>query len=71
MDKLTFHNCIRILMNIDKWELVEAGIIKDDSTSGTCWTRFNNDPLIFIAKLNDDAYDALWDIMKKREKRLV
>ncbi|MCP5099119.1 MAG: hypothetical protein GY943_26495, partial [Chloroflexi bacterium] len=46
MDKLTFHNCIRILMNIDLDELIDAGVIENNAECGTCWTRFNDDPLV-------------------------
>ena len=69
MDKSRFHNAIRILLNIDKYELIEASIIRDGDETGTCWTRFNNDPLIFIAKLNDDKYDALWELIEARQPK--
>lgn len=67
MNKNTFHNAIRILMNIDLHELVDAGIIVEGQETGTCWTRFNNDPLIFIAKLTDEKYDALWQLIEARQ----
>lgn len=46
------------MMNIDKHTLVEAGVITG-SRGGSDWSRFNDDPLVFICKLGDDQRDIL------------
>lgn len=71
MDKRRFHNACRILMNIDKDELENAGIIARGAVGGSDWTRFNDEPLIFIAKLGDAQYDALWALIEVRQRQTV
>lgn len=52
------------LYNLDFDTLVEAGVLAKWSDGATPdvhrgWQRFNNDPIEFILKLNDDQREAL------------
>ncbi|MFA7282147.1 MAG: hypothetical protein WC100_18850, partial [Sterolibacterium sp.] len=50
LERDRFFNACRILMNIDKHELVERGIMHTHE-GGNDWSRFNDYPLLFLAKL--------------------
>lgn len=65
---LRFLNAIRILLNIDKHELVDAGIMHDHE-GGNDWNRFNRDPLMFIIKLDDDKLEKLWCLIESRQPK--
>lgn len=53
------------MCNIDKHELVDAGIMHD-GVGGNDWSRFNKDPLTFILKLDDNRLDKLADLIARR-----
>lgn len=63
-----FRNVFAIMMNIDMDELVEAGIIRKGNIDegGQSWTRFNDDPLRFVLKLDDNKLDALTSLVNSR-----
>lgn len=46
------------MLNIDKHQLVDAGIMHD-GVGGNDWTRFKTDPLLFIVKLDSDKLSRL------------
>jgi len=50
------------MSNIDKAELVDAGIIKNH-VGGNDWRRFNEDPMVFIIKLDDEKLARLAEII--------
>jgi hypothetical protein len=58
------------MMNIDKHQLEEAGVIKPNAKGGPDWTRFNADPLIFICKLDDDRRDILAALVSPHKTRV-
>ena len=61
-----FHNALRLILNIDMHELVEAGVIaKDDKQA---WNRFRLNPYRWLIMAPDDAADKLWALMEKRMK---
>lgn len=66
MDGHRFVNLCRIMMNIDKHELVEAGIMHDHE-GGNDWRRFNDEPFLFVAKLDDQKVEKLWALLEARE----
>lgn len=68
-EKERFFNACMLLMNIDMQELVDAGIIREGNrdNGGISWKRFNDEPLIFLAKLNDQKRDALWKLLEARQ----
>jgi len=70
MTRERFLNAAKILLNIDKDELEAAGVIKPGAVGGSDWTRFNDDPLIFLVKLPDDRYARLWEMIEARQPKL-
>ena len=69
MDQHRFFNACMSLMNLDMHELVDAGIIKAGNLDhgGTSWKRFNDEPLMFLAKIDDAKRDALWKLLEVRQ----
>ena len=47
------------MLNIDKQQLEDAGVIKLNTRGGSDWNRFNDEPLMFICKLGDEQLEAL------------
>jgi len=70
MDQRRFYNACMSLMNIDMHELVAAGIIAEGNydRGGSSWKRFNDDPLVFMAKIDDVKRDALWRMLEERQR---
>lgn len=70
MDAPRFRNILVSLMNIDLHELVEAGVIAEGNldNGGSSWSRFNDQPLVFVAKLGDQQLEALWCLVEARQK---
>ncbi|MCH8839469.1 MAG: hypothetical protein IH831_02085 [Planctomycetes bacterium] len=65
MTKKEFHNALRILLNIDKHELVDAGIINrgDDFE----WYEFRADPFRWFIKASDPTAEKLWELIQHRQ----
>lgn len=66
-DLRVFHNRLRILMGIDKHELVDAGVLSIDSIQA--WEAFCNNPWRWFIACSDEQNKKLWSIIQKREKR--
>lgn len=64
-DLRIFHNRLRILMCIDKQELVEAGVLADDDT--LWWKEFQNDPYRTFVRCNDETCTKLFGIIQRWE----
>lgn len=62
-----FHNRLRILMSIDKHELVEAGVLAADDFDG--WVNFSKCPYRFFIRRADETVAKLWALVQKREMR--
>ena len=64
-----FHNGLRILINIDRWELEEAGVLK---TRGPIfnreerWKAFRENPYRFFIGADTPTAKKLWDLIQKR-----
>lgn len=59
------------LGNVDADELADEGILRRNAdgshaTSGSDWSRFNDDLVTFIAKLPDDRREKLADLISRR-----
>jgi hypothetical protein len=67
IDQRRFINACRILMNLDKDVLEDAGVIKPNQVGGSDWTRFNKDILMFIVKLPDERFEAIWHLIEERQ----
>ena len=61
-----FHNGLRILLNIDLHELVDADVI--EATDCDAWVHFRTDPFRWFITAPDAVADRLWALMKKRMK---
>jgi hypothetical protein len=64
-----FVNACRILMNLDKHVLEEAGVLKPGQVGGSCWERLNRDPFMFLLKLDDDRLERLWTLIEARQPK--
>lgn len=62
-----FHNALRILANIDMSEMVEAGAIASDDTSG--YSAFAADPWRWLIRAGDDEARAVWRIVLARQPK--
>jgi len=71
MNAAQFRNILVTLMNIDMDELVSAGVIAEGNfdNGGGSWRRFNDEPLIFVAKLDDTRLEALWKLVEARQPK--
>ncbi|PQV58769.1 hypothetical protein LX70_00582 [Defluviimonas denitrificans] len=69
MTRERFLNAAKILLNIDKDELEAAGVLTPGAVGGSDWTRFNDEPLIFLVKLPDDRYARLWQMIEARQPK--
>lgn len=67
MDQRRFINACRILMNLDKDVFEDAGVIMPNQVGGNDWNRFNKNILMFIVKLPDARFDALWRLIEERQ----
>lgn len=61
-----FHNGLRLLLNIDMFELEEAGVIEAGDRRD--WRRFRKDPFRWFITAPDAIADRLWALMEKRTK---
>ena len=66
-DLRIFHNRLRILMCIDKHDMVDAGVISDDDILR--WKEFQKDPYRTFVRCNDETCTKLFGIIQRREKR--
>ena len=62
-----FHNRLRILLSIDRHELVVAGVLESQDVAG--WAQFSRDPFCFFLHLDDRRAGALWGVVQTREQR--
>jgi len=61
-----FHNGLRILLNLDRDVLEDAGIIKP--ADHNAWGTFKRDPFRWFITAPDAVADRLWGLMQKRMK---
>lgn len=61
-----FHNGLRVLMNIDAADLVNAGVLTDDEAGIGEWIKFRRNPWEWMIRADDDRAAKLWALMLKR-----
>jgi hypothetical protein len=59
-----FHNALRILRSIDRWELREAGIEMTDER----WGEFCDEPFFWFISAPDADARKVWAIMEARQR---
>jgi hypothetical protein len=62
------HEIAAVMWNLGKDELEKAGAIDVGATGGTCWDRFNADPLAFILKAPTTKRGALVDLINSKAR---
>lgn len=60
------HEIAAVMWNLSRDDLEQAGAIDLGATGGTCWDRFNSDPLAFILKAPTKKRQALVDLINAR-----
>jgi hypothetical protein len=60
-----FINALRILANIDRHELTEAGLKIDD----THWTRFTTQIDVWFMKASDEDAAKVWAMVEAQQPR--
>lgn len=64
-----FHNALRILTSIDRYELVAFKVIDPDD--GAAWQAFRTDPFRWFIRADDERAERLWRIIQARQPRTV
>lgn len=60
-----FHNALRIMIGIDRDELLQAGIQLDDSE----WCSFKNDPYRWFFMTSDQRAHEFWALIEARQTK--
>lgn len=65
MDAKFLKNLAYAVMNVNAWDLEEAGVITKGADGGSDWTRFNHDIMTFILKLPPERLERLSALLTK------
>lgn len=57
-----FHNRLRLLLNVDMGQLVDAGVISSDDTGS--WQAFRNDPFRWLIRAPFEDVRRVWLIIE-------
>jgi len=60
-----FFNGLRIMMNIDRDEAVEAGILPKGRDAA--WQDFRDNPWRYSMRMDDQRIEALWKLIMSRQ----
>ena len=63
MTRREFHNGLRVLMNIDKWELE---VTLGGEVSTPMWERFRDNPWQWFIKAPDSQAEAVFKVVEAR-----
>lgn len=66
MTKREFHNGLRVLLNLDRDELIKGGVLKPNDHNG--WGEFRRDPYRWFVRAPDAEADKIWKLVEKRIK---
>lgn len=67
MDALRFINALRIMWNLDRHHLVEAGVLDADDQHG--WEVFRDYPHDAAIRLSDERAARLWTLVESRQPK--
>jgi hypothetical protein len=59
-----FHNRLRIMIGIDRHELVDAGVIPANDVNA--WGTFHRDPYRFFIRADDATAGRIWAVIERR-----
>lgn len=62
-----FHNGLRVLLNLDRDELVQAGVIAPGDDDA--WYEFAGCPFRWFIRAPDEKAGRLWQLMQRRMVR--
>jgi len=73
MDAFQFADLCRTMLNIDRDELENAGVLTPGKTDdgGTSWKRWNDNPWVFVLKLDDERLQRLWVLLGARNPKAM
>jgi hypothetical protein len=64
MTRHDLRNAICCLHNIERSDLVDAGVI--EAADGASWQRFASNPEQFFLRCGDEAAEALWGLIERQ-----
>lgn len=67
MEMMEFHNGLRLLRSIDKYE-IDAELPSVAPLSEKAWTTFRDDPYMRFIQMDDMTRGAVWRAMEKRTR---
>ncbi len=67
MNQREFHNLLRVMISIDRDELVTFGVMQANDTDG--WRAFSDGPYRWFIKAPDAQADNLWRLLESRTTR--
>lgn len=65
MSLALFHNGMRILLNLERRDLIDAGVIQPDDAQA--WRRFSDNPHRWFIVASDEQARRLWDVIERRQ----
>lgn len=65
MSRREFHNALRILLNLDRHDLVEHGVMGADEPDA--WWAFGQDPYRWFIRADDATAEKLWRLIEARQ----
>lgn len=67
MNLRRFHNALRIMLSIDRHEMVAAGVLTADDQAG--WRAFRENPTRWMIVASDEQKEGLFSIIEKRQPK--
>lgn len=61
-----FHNRLRIMIGIDRHELVASGALSANDVDA--WGTFQRDPYRFFIRADDSTAEKIWSVIERRAK---
>jgi sulfur transfer complex TusBCD TusB component (DsrH family) len=60
-----FHNALRIMLNLDRSDLVQAGVLDAQDERG--WARLRDDPFRWFIRAEDARAERFWRLIQRRQ----
>ena len=59
-----FSNALRVVLNLERVELVRAGLMRQGDHEA--WSVFRRDPLRWLIRADDQKAEILWRLVEQR-----